>query len=260
MSFVSVSRPQRSPFFCNSWRHGWAAWCCSWWVLERSAVDINCFLQSGFFRGFTCPVWISSLTKEQASAALSQHITYPTSGRIVFRDGERVWVATPVELGMVFDAGTSVQHAYELGRQGGILGDIAIQLNSWQDGMYLPPVILFDARVAHEYIKNIARQFDQPVVEANLELNGSDVVYKPGQIGRVVNVDKTLAALVGQLKTFQDGEVPVIIEEQSPIILDASAQANILRQALSAPMTLHIANSQNDDPGPGRLIHPFWWA
>ncbi len=81
---------------------------------------------------------LSSLTPEQASAALSQHITYPKIGRIVFRDGERVWVATPVELGMVFDAGTSVQRAYGLGRQGGLLANMASQLNAWQGGLDAP--------------------------------------------------------------------------------------------------------------------------
>ena len=193
---------------------------------------------------------LSSLTPEQASVALSQHITYPMSGRIVFRDGGQLWVATPAELGMVFDAGTSVQHAYGLGRQGGLLNNIATQLNAWQGGLQIPPAILFDARIAHEYLKNIATQLDQPVVEANLQVEGTNVSYSPGQIGRLLNVDKTLAALLVQLKTFQDGEVPLIIEEQAPVILDASAQADALRQALSAPLNIHIADSQNGDPGP----------
>ena len=159
---------------------------------------------------------LSSLTPEQASATLNQHLTYPKSGRIVFRDGDHVWVATPAELGMVFDAGTSVQRAYGLGRQGGLLANMASQLNAWQGGLELAPVIIFDGRVAHGYLQNIAAQMDQPVVEADLQLNGTEVIYTPGQIGRLLNVDKTLATLLEQLKTFQDGEIPLIYRGTNP--------------------------------------------
>jgi len=193
---------------------------------------------------------LSSLTPEQASEALSQHLSYPKSGKIVFRDGNTVWVATPADLGMVFDAGTSVQRAYGLGRQGGLLAKMTTQLNAWQGGLYLGPVIIFDARVAYDYLENIAAQIDRPVVEGDLHLDGPEVVYTPGQIGRLVNVDQTLANLLAQLKTFRDGEVPLVIEEHAPMIMEASAQAESLRQALNGPLVLNINNAQNGDPGP----------
>ncbi len=193
---------------------------------------------------------LSSLTPDQASAALNQHLTYPKSGRIVFRDGEHVWIATPAELGMIFDAGTNVQRAYGLGRQGGLLENMASQLNAWQGGLELPPVIIFDGRVAHGYLQNIAAQMDQPKVEADLELSGTDVTYTPGQIGRILDVDKTYAALLAQLKTFQDGEITLVIEEETPAILDASVQAETLRRALNAPLTIHLAEAQSGDLGP----------
>jgi vancomycin resistance protein YoaR len=193
---------------------------------------------------------LSSLTSDQASVLLNQHLTYPKSGKVVFQDGDTVWVATPADLGMVFDAGTSVQRAYALGRQGGMFDNMATQLNAWQGGLYLGPVIIFDARLAHAYLENIASKIDRPVVEADLHLDGAQVVYTPGQIGRLLNVDQTLANLLSLLKTFRDGEVPLVIEEHAPLVLDASAQADSLRQALNAPLLLNIANAQSGDPGP----------
>ncbi len=95
----------------------------------------------------------------------------------------------------------------------------------------LPPVIIFDERVAYGYLQNIADQIDQPMVEADLHLIGTEVLYTPGQTGRVLDVDKTLAALQEQLKTFQDGEITLSMMEQTPTILDASAQAESLQQS-----------------------------
>ena len=251
MSYITVPQPKRSPLFLQ--------------ILAAIMGGLVLFvvgagaISSGYQLIFSNRVFpgiimagvdLSSLTPNQASAALSQHLTYPKSGKVVFRDGEATWVATPADLGMVFDAGTSVQRAYNLGRQGGLLTNMATQLNAWQGGLYLGPVIIFDARTAHDYLEKIAAQIDQPVVEADLHLNGTEVVYSPGQIGRLLNVDQTLANLLSIIKTFRDGEVPLVIEEHAPVILDASAQADSLRQALSAPLTLNITNPQKGDPGP----------
>jgi vancomycin resistance protein YoaR len=193
---------------------------------------------------------LTNMTPEQAATALNQRLTYPNSGKVVFRYGNTLWVATPAELGMVFDAGTSIQQAYNIGRQGGWFTALAGQLNAWQGGLELKPVILFDERVAHGYLQNIAAQIDQPVLETDLYLNGTEVVYTQGQTGRLLNVDTTLANLLTQLSTFQDGEVQLVVEEQYPMVLDASAQVETLRQILSAPLTLSIADAQPGDPGP----------
>lgn len=250
MSFVTVPRPQRSPLLLQ--------------ILAASVGGLSLFLLAvgliggGYqllFSGRIFPgismagVDLSSLTPEQASAALSQRLTYPTVGRVVFRDGNQVWVATPAELGMVFDAGSSIQRAYGLGRQDGLFTSLAGQLNAWQGGLDLAPVILFDERVAHGYLQNIAVQINQPIVETDLHLNGTEVVYTPGRTGRLLNVDDTLTRLLAQLGAFRDGEVPLAIADQSPAVLDASAQAETLRKVLSAPLTLTIADAQSSDPG-----------
>jgi len=193
---------------------------------------------------------LSSLTPQQASTALNQRLTYPTYGQIVLRYGDRIWPLTPGQLGMTFDAGRSVQRAYDLGRQDGPFKSLASQLNAWQGGLELSPVILLDERVAHGYLQNIASEINQPIVEADLHLNGTQVIYTGGQIGRLLNVDKTLDQILAQLSSFKDGQVSLVIEEQTPLVLDASAQASALQQALSAPLTLSIPDAQPDDPAP----------
>jgi vancomycin resistance protein YoaR len=86
--------------------------------------------------------------------------------------------------------------------------------------------------------------------ETDLHLDGTNVVYSPGQTGRVLNIDATLANLMTNLSAFQEGEVPLVIQEKAPAVLDAAAQADSLRQILSAPLTLTIPNAQASDPGP----------
>jgi len=196
---------------------------------------------------------ISGLTPDEAISRLDQEITYPKSGLILFRDGDKTWLAAPTQLGMVFDISGSVQSAYRIGRSGGLFGRLMAQFRVWQSGLEIAPVIIFDERVAYDFLQSIATQIDTPVKEASLTIQGITVSDTPGQVGHLLNVDATMLALTAQLQSFRDGEVTLVIVDEAPQILDASAPAAIARNILSAPLTLSIPDMQEDDPGPWQV-------
>jgi len=190
---------------------------------------------------------LSGMTPSDAAVKLNQALSYPISGKVLFRDGEKAWVATPAELGMVFDPTSSAVTAYGLGRSGGLFGALSGQIRAGGVGVNVAPVVIFDQRVAYQYLNQIASQIDQPMVEAGLSLQGTNVVATPGQIGRELKIDATLIYLGAQLQTFSDGEVPLVVQDIQPQILDVSGQADVARQILSQPLTLVVPNSVEDN-------------
>lgn len=193
---------------------------------------------------------LSGLSPSEAAIKLDQNLTYPNSGKIVLRDGNRVWVVTPSQMGMTFDAYSSAQAAYQLGRSGGLFASLDGQLRARSQGAEVAPVITFDQRVAHQYLQTLSAEVDLPVQEATLKVEGTNVVAVPGQVGRNLDVQGTLVFLSAQMQTFRDGEVPLVIREQQPEIVDVSAQAEVARRVLSEPLRLHLANAAEGDPGP----------
>jgi vancomycin resistance protein YoaR len=193
---------------------------------------------------------ISGLLPAEASMKLSQQMTFPSTGKILFKDGEKIWVAPPAELGMIFNAGGTVQEAFRFGRSGGMIKGFTTQIRSWRQGLNLSPLIIFDERVAYAYLQNIAREVDKPVIEAELTLNGVEVIAHNGQIGRLLNVDSTMKKLIAQLNSFSDGEIQLDINQIKPSILDVSGQANNLIAILNSALVLSLPNSISGDPGP----------
>ncbi|NJN80253.1 MAG: hypothetical protein HC797_07170 [Anaerolineales bacterium] len=193
---------------------------------------------------------LSGLSPNDAALKLSQTLSYPNTGKILFRDGERVWVASPSELGMVFDPSASAMAAYNHGRKGGLFSALAGQISARGLGVDVSPVVIFDQRVAYHYLQNISTQVNQSVVEANLRLEGTNVIAEPGQLGRALNLDATLIYLGSQLQSFRDGEVPLVIQEAAPKLLDVSSQAEAARRILSAPLVITVPNYREGDPGP----------
>ncbi len=193
---------------------------------------------------------LSGLTPSDAALKLNQTLSYPNTGKILFKDGEKAWVATPAELGMVFDPSSSAMTAYDLGRSGGLFGALSDQIHAGGLGVNVAPVILFDQRVAFQYLSQISTQINQPVAEATLSLQGTNIVTEPGQVGRELKIDATLVYLGAQLQTFSDGEVPLVVQEIQPQVLDVSAQADMARQVLSQPLMLTVPNAAQGDVGP----------
>jgi vancomycin resistance protein YoaR len=196
---------------------------------------------------------VSGVTAAEAAVKLSNTLTYPYSGRIVFRDGATVWIETPARLGMVFDAPATADRALSFGRSWNLFQNMNDQIHALQAGSDLPPVSIFDERIAHAYLQDLAKKIDRPVTEASLNISGLDVSAQPGQSGRTVNVDSTLVSLNAQLESFRDGEVPVVVAEQAPEIMDSSVQAEAARRLLSAPFILSIPDARPGDPGPWQV-------
>jgi vancomycin resistance protein YoaR len=195
-------------------------------------------------------VEISGLSPDQAALKLSETLSYPISGKVVFRQADKAWVVSPVQLGMVFDPSASARAAYRLGRSGGLFSALDGQIRARGFGYDIAPVIIFDQRVAYQYLQRLAQQVNQPVVEASLQVNVPSVTALPGQAGLTVNLDATLSNLSARLQTFRDGEVPVVVQELQPSVVDVSSQAESARQILSQPLQLAIPNAQTGDAGP----------
>jgi vancomycin resistance protein YoaR len=193
---------------------------------------------------------VSGMSPEQAATLLTQRLDYPQRGNIAFQEGTNLWTTKPSELGLFLDAQSTALVAYNLGRTGGLTSRLAEQWRAWSSGVELAPLFVFDKRIAEHYLQGIAQEIDQPIIEATLGVNGMDVVVHSGQVGRNLDIDATLTSLDSQMNSMMDGLVPLVVRETPPVILDASAQAELAKQILSAPLTIQLPNAEQGDPGP----------
>ena len=183
-------------------------------------------------------VELSGMSTQQAATLLAQRLDYPQRGKIVFQEGTNLWTANPADLGLFLDAQTTALAAYNLGRTGSLVARLTDQWRAWSGGIDLAPWFVFDKRIAQNYLQGIADQVDRPIIEATLGISGVEVVVNSGQVGRNLDVPAALASLDAQLQTMTDGLVPLVVHETPPVILDATAQAELARKILSAPLTI----------------------
>jgi vancomycin resistance protein YoaR len=220
-------------------------------LLVGLALGYDAVYQERIFPGVrVAGLDLSGKSPAEAQELIAERIRFPEQGKIVFQEGNRVWIAHPVELGLFLDAPGSARTAYQVGRQGNIFTRLGDQFEAWYFGLDLPPLLVYDEQSAQNYVRRIAGEVDRPIVEASLKVKGVEVVVLPGQIGRSVDVEATLEPLQSQMRHLTDTILPVIVQESSPAILDVSQQAEIARKILSAPLTIRVPDSAEGDPGP----------
>ena len=193
---------------------------------------------------------LGGLSPAEAAGEIQARITFPTSGQILLQDGASAWVVTPQEVGLFLDPGASAASAFDYGRSGSLMSRLEAQFSGWSAGAPASPALVFDQRLARQYLAGLATQIDHPVIEANLGVQGTEVIVRSGEIGRTLDIDASLAALSSQVQLLKDGVVPLVVKETPPVILDPTAQAEVARAILSQPLTLTMPEGQSADGAP----------
>jgi vancomycin resistance protein YoaR len=181
---------------------------------------------------------LSGLSLEEAYSRLSEDIAYTYEGQIEITYQGQGWQATPLDLGYRVDLEVSAQQAYNVGRRRWLIPNLIEKGRAWFEGVQLSPVALYDERIAQNFINAIADEINVPVEEAALSLEGTEVIVQSGQVGRQVDVDRSLAAIAVALQAMENISVPLVVDETPPVILDASAQAELAHKILSEPLEL----------------------
>lgn len=193
---------------------------------------------------------VAGLTRTQAKALLEDRVTYPTLGTITLVAGTERWQKSPAQLGLGFQVNESVEAAYAYGRDGNVMLQALDMLNALQSGINIPPIITIDEQVSNRELDAIDQYVLNAPKEAELRIEGLNVIYTPGEAGKQIDIEPTKAYLAATMQLFVDSESPVVVRDVMPLVLNAEDTANKARQVLSQPFTLAIPNAEYGDPGP----------
>ncbi|MEE9217301.1 MAG: VanW family protein [Anaerolineales bacterium] len=183
-------------------------------------------------------VSVGGLTEPEIELALGEILSYPRTGTVLMTDGTSHWVATPGELGVALDIPSMAGQALSIGREGGALLQLTDFFSAWSSGVGVPTTVLFDQRAAATYLNALAAQIDSPQLEAALGVNGVEIVMRPGQIGRELQIVRNLEQLEPIFASLRDAEIPLAVIETPPLVMDATEQGRVAAEILSAPLTL----------------------
>jgi vancomycin resistance protein YoaR len=194
---------------------------------------------------------LGGMSPQDAFLKLSVAISYPNDAIFTFCDGDRCeWQVRAADLGVSIDAAHTANTAYGVGRSSNLLADLGDQLDAWLDGTVVAPRMVYDETRAAEILRSMAAGIDIPMQNAAVEIHRDELraTASTSQVGREVQIDKTLALIREHVLSMTAGEVPLVIEETAPQVWDATDITEEINVLLSAPLRLYIADPRPGDP------------
>jgi len=185
---------------------------------------------------------LGGMRPDEAEQALQSAFPFPEDNQITFQDpgtGQQ-WTYSLAELGLTFDAETTVNEAYGIGREGGPSQRLSQQFSSWYYGEQVAPIVLLDEAMLDEAIGQMAAEINRPASDATLNFNGSEVSFESSQLGRSLDRADARARLLATVLTMQDAQIQLLVHETQPRVNDTGAAAQQIRQVMSGPMEFYL--------------------
>ncbi|HJO33952.1 MAG TPA: VanW family protein [Anaerolineales bacterium] len=198
-------------------------------------------------------VWgvdLGGLRRPEAAERLSRQLAFLQEDAITFRDGGQVWSATPGQIGMSVRIRDAIDLAFGVGHSGRLLPDLSEQWSAYYGGMGIAPEIVIDMVMAEELVKGIAAIVNVTPRDASLSVIGSVLTVAEGHKGRTVNVSATVDELVRPLTGFSEADIPLVIDEFTPLLVDVEEQRVNGQRMLDAPLVLMVEYPREGDGPP----------
>ncbi len=212
-------------------------------------VSYQIFNAGRIFPGVTISgIDVGGLFPSEVAKLIGEKTTYPQTGKLTFEYDGRSWQVAPAQIGLFLDLDGTAENAFSVGRSGNILTRLAEQFGSAYYGHPVALSVIFDQRMAFNYLTELAEQIDVPAADASVSIRGTEVIVTSAVTGIHLDREATLQALANQLNTLSDGTVPLTVTDIKPLVVDVGNQANAARSLLAEPFDLVVPANQPDDP------------
>ncbi len=127
------------------------------------------------------------------------------------------------EIGVNFDVGTTVDRAYGVGRQGNAVERVGERVEATRGTVRVPLAVDYDRKQLRDGLSGVFAALTVEPVEAELQVNGSEVSVTQSRTGQKVDEEKLLGDIeAGILEGEREYELPVVTDE--PELTTAEAE------------------------------------
>lgn len=190
---------------------------------------------------------IGNLPTEKAELMLENSLASYADKPLQIKWGEMQWQANYSELGIQIDIRKSVDMAYQFGRRGGFLQWLAELTSVWFGNPHSNLVVLLNEQSSVGFLSKIADQINQPVIEAGIAINGTQVVASPGQIGQELDIQESLELIMQHIEEYQIEPIDLPVRLQIPDVLNAASYAAFAQDYLRQPLVLYFIEEESSE-------------
>lgn len=183
---------------------------------------------------------VGGMTIDEAAASIEARAADLEQGTISFSFNGRTWTPTLTQIGATVDVDTSVDAAYELGRDDNAVSRLGFANQILKDDQAVPLRTQVDRAVLDQWFDTVDADLNDPAIDASLVVENGTASIVPDRNGTVVDREAATSAILGQLGALTPGEVELPTTTAFPQVTSADLEdaRSHLERSLSAPVVV----------------------
>jgi vancomycin resistance protein YoaR len=167
---------------------------------------------------------VGGLSEEQAKQKLLTVYRARTAEPMRLMYAGKTWTVSATDIDLTIDADKLAREAYQVGRNGHIVAQLNERYLTVNRGYSVPLAISYSTEKLNQLLMDISQTIDTNPKDATLILKGSDLVLIPDEIGRKLNIVKTIADITTGISTQVIFSVNLRVDEILPQIRTTDLQ------------------------------------
>lgn len=167
---------------------------------------------------------IGGLSEEEAKQKLLAVYRARTAEPMRLLYADKFWTISAADIDLTIDADKLAYEAYQVGRNGPIVAQLKERYLTVNQGYRVPLSISYSPEKLNQLLMDISQAIDTNPKDATLILKESDLVLIPDEIGRKLNIVKTIADIATDITTQGIFSVHLTVDEMLPQIRTADLQ------------------------------------
>ncbi len=141
---------------------------------------------------------------------------------VAIQYGEQSWRPSAADLGISLDFAGALNTAYTFGRNDTRMENLRTAAAIWEQGVDLPLSLKIDQTVMQAYLLDIAAAIDTAPENADLRLDGPNIIVTPERWGTQVLVDEMLAEITAATQNLTPQSITLRTRTLEPTIRDTA--------------------------------------
>ena len=171
-------------------------------------------LTNTIYQGVTvADIDVGGLSEEQAKQKLLTVYRTRTSEPMRLLYADKSWTVSAADIDLTIDADKLAHEAYQVGRNGHIVAQLKERYLTVNQGYRVPLSISYSTEKLNKLLMDISQTIDTPPKDAALILKGIDFLLIPDEVGRKLNIAKTIADITTGINTQVNLSVNLTVDE-----------------------------------------------
>jgi len=159
---------------------------------------------------------VGGLSEEKAKQKLLTVYRARTAEPMQLIYDGKIWTVSSTDIDLTIDAGKLAHEAYQFGRNGHIVAQLKERNLTVNQGYKVPLSISYNAEKLNKLLMDISQAIDTKPKDAILNLGKTDLFLIPDEIGRKLNIAKTITDITTGITTNGIFSVNLTVDEILP--------------------------------------------